>query len=155
WPQTWWEYRHVLPALAARFRVFAVDMRGMGASSKPESGYDKKTAAADILALARRLGYSSINIAGHDIGAMVAYSFAVNHPDATRKVALLEVPHPNKFLFTIALLPENPPPVQVWWFAFNQLHGLPEQLLTGRFRAMIDWTFNSLMAHPEAATDRD
>jgi pimeloyl-ACP methyl ester carboxylesterase len=155
WPQTWWEYRYVLPALAERFRVFAVDLRGMGGSDKPLSGYDKKTAAGDIFALARKLGYDTINLAGHDIGAMVAYSFAVNHPAATRKVALLEVPHPNRFMFTIPLLPENPPPVHVWWFAFNQLRGLPEQLLTGRFRALTDWTFDNLMVHPEAATERD
>jgi pimeloyl-ACP methyl ester carboxylesterase len=155
WPQTWWEYRYVLPALASRFRVFAIDLRGMGGSDKPLSGFDKKTAAGDLRELARHLGYASVNIAGHDIGAMVAHSFAVNHPDATRRVALLEVPHPNEFLHSIPLLPLDPPPVHVWWFAFNQVRGLPEQLLTGRFRAMVDWTFDHLMVHPEAATSRD
>ena len=81
WPQTWWEYRKVMPALAGRYRVIAVDLRGMGDSDKPASGFDKKTMARDIAALARQLGYDSVNIAGHDIGSMVAYSFAVNHPD--------------------------------------------------------------------------
>ena len=156
WPQTWWEYRYVLPALAARFRVFAVDLRGMGGSAKPADGFDKKTMARDIFELAKRLGFSKINIAGHDIGAMVAYSFAVNHPAALRKVALLEVAHPNDFLTkNLLMLPPGPPPVHVWWFAFNQVRGLPEQLLTGRFRFMVDWLFDNLMVHPEANTDRD
>jgi pimeloyl-ACP methyl ester carboxylesterase len=155
WPQTWWEYRYVLPALAARYRVFAVDLRGMGGSDKPLSGFDKKTMASDIHELAGHLGYDTINVAGHDIGSMVAYSFAVNHPAATRKVALLDVPHPNEFLNAVPLLPPGPPPVHIWWFAFNQLHGLPEQLLTGRFRFLVDWLFDHLMVHPEANRDRD
>jgi pimeloyl-ACP methyl ester carboxylesterase len=156
WPQTWWEYRYVLPALAARFRVFAIDMRGQGGSDKPLSGFDKKTMAGDIAELARHLGYTSVNIAGHDIGAMVAYSFAVNHPSATRRVALLEVAHPNDDLLThVPMLPPGPPPVHVWWFAFNQLQVLPEQLLAGRFRFLTDWLFDHLMVHPEAARPRD
>jgi len=155
WPQTWWEYRYLLPALAARYRVFAIDMRGMGGSDKPRSGYDKKTAALDIRELARHLGYDRINLVGHDIGAMVAYSFGVNHPDALRKLALLEVAHPDPFLHEIRLLPEEPPPVQVWWFAFNQLQNLPEQLITGRSRFLVDWLFDHLMVHPEANRDRD
>jgi len=156
WPQTWWEYRYVLPALAARYRVFAIDMRGMGGSDKPAAGFDKKTMARDIFELARQLGFDKINIAGHDIGSMVAYSFAVNHPDATNKVALLEVAHPNDFLTkNLLMLPPGPPPVHVWWFAFNQVHSLPEQLLTGRFRFMVDWLCDNLMVHPEAVTDRD
>src|SRR5689334_23181364 len=48
WPQTWWEYHKIMPALAAKFRVIVVDLRGMGGSEKPEGGYDKKTMAADV-----------------------------------------------------------------------------------------------------------
>lgn len=155
WPQTWWEFRKVMPALAARYRVIAVDMRGMGGSDKPLSGYDKKTAARDIHELIRHLGYRDVNIAGHDIGAMVAYSFAINHADATRKVALMDVAHPAKELFDVRMLPENPPPVHVWWFAFNQLRVLPEQLLAGRSRFLVDWMFDNLMVHPAAIGERD
>lgn len=48
WPQTWWEFRKVMPALADRYRVVAVDLRGVGGSDKPLSGYDKKNMARDI-----------------------------------------------------------------------------------------------------------
>ena len=75
WPQTWWQFHNIMPDLAKHFRVIAVDIRGQGTSSRPSTGYDKKTMAGDIHALARSLGYQRIYIAGHDIGAMVAYSY--------------------------------------------------------------------------------
>jgi len=154
WPQTWWEFRKVLPALAKRYRVIAVDLRGMGGSAKPATGYDKKTMARDIRELARHLGYPRIAVAGHDIGSMVAHSFAVNHPEATSKVVLMDVPHPDESLYTIPLLPK-PGEFSPWWFSLNQVRDLPEQLLAGRFRPMVDWLFDHIMVHPEANTDRD
>jgi pimeloyl-ACP methyl ester carboxylesterase len=155
WPQTWWEFRKIMPALAARHRVIAVDMRGQGGSDKPAGGYDKKTMARDIYELVRALGYSTVDIVGHDIGAMVAFSFAANHPDATRTVTVMDVGHPDESLFEIPLLAPPGQPVHVWWFAFNQVRGLPEQLLAGRFRPMVDWLFDNLMVNPAAIGERD
>src|SRR4029077_14821341 len=48
WPQTWWEFHKIMPELAKRHRVIAVDLRGMGGSAKPGLGYDKKNMAKDI-----------------------------------------------------------------------------------------------------------
>jgi pimeloyl-ACP methyl ester carboxylesterase len=159
WPQTWWEFHKVMPALAARHRVIAVDLRGMGGSDKPATGYDKKTMARDIYELVRRLGYDKVNLAGHDIGAMVAYSFAANYPNATRKISLLDVPHPDQSFYRFRLLPppgwQTPPPYHLWWFAFNQVRGLPEQLLAGRSRHLVDWVLNYLTKKPSAIGDRD
>jgi pimeloyl-ACP methyl ester carboxylesterase len=154
WPQTWWEYRKVLPTLATRFRVIAVDLRGMGDSERPATGFDKKTIAADIAALVRRLGYAGVNIAGHDIGSMVAHSFAVNHPDLTRRVALMDVPHPDQTFYTLPLLP-HPGEFSPWWFSFNQVHELPEQLLAGRAHLLTDWIFDHLLLDPGAIAPRD
>lgn len=155
WPQTWWEFRKIMPALAGRYRVIAVDLRGQGGSDKPPGGYDKKTMARDVYELVRALGYSTVDIAGHDIGAMVAFSFAVNHPDATRSVTVMDVGHPDESLFDIPLLAPPGVPVHVWWFAFNQVRGLPEALLAGRFRVMVDWLFDNLLVNPAAIGDRD
>jgi pimeloyl-ACP methyl ester carboxylesterase len=155
WPQTWWEFRKIMPALARRYRVIAVDLRGQGGSDKPQGGYDKKTMARDIYELVRSLGYSKVDIAGHDIGAMVAFSFAVNHAEATRSVTVMDVGHPDESLFSIPLLAPPGQPVHVWWFAFNQVRGLPEGLLAGRFRLMADWLFDNLMVNPAAISDRD
>ncbi|TCO62182.1 alpha/beta fold hydrolase [Actinocrispum wychmicini] len=155
WPQTWWEFRKIMPALAARYRVIAVDLRGQGGSDKPAGGYDKKTMARDIHELVRHLGYSTVDIAGHDIGAMVAFSFAVNHPDSTRTVTIMDVAHPDENLFKIPMLAPPGQPVNVWWFAFNQVRGLPEQLLAGRFRPLVDWLFDTLLVNPASVGDRD
>jgi pimeloyl-ACP methyl ester carboxylesterase len=155
WPQTWWEFRKIMPALAARHRVIAVDLRGQGGSDKPAGGYDKKTMAADIAVLVGQLGYSTVDVVGHDIGAMVAFSFAVNHPAATRTVTLLDVAHPDENLFRIPMLAPPGQPVNVWWFAFNQVRVLPEQLLAGRFRHLVDWLFDNLLVAPRSVGDRD
>jgi pimeloyl-ACP methyl ester carboxylesterase len=80
-----------VPELAATHRVVAVDLRGMGASDKPEGGYDKKTMAADIAALIRHLGHGKADVVGHDIGSMVAYSLAATAPDVVRKLVLVDV----------------------------------------------------------------
>src|SRR3984893_1864274 len=85
-PETWWEYHEIMPSLAARYRVIVVELRGMGGSDKPQSGFDKKTMAGDIFQLGRAVGYDTVNIAGHDIGSMVAFRFAVNQPAANRKL---------------------------------------------------------------------
>ncbi|WTX00180.1 alpha/beta hydrolase [Streptomycetaceae bacterium NBC_01309] len=164
WPQTWWQWNKVMPALARRHRVIAVDLRGMGGSSKPASGYDKKTMARDIHELVRHLGLTTVSIAGHDIGAMVAYAFAANHPEATEKIALLDVPHPDKTWSTFGLLPEPDQHVEsaieagarsyLWWFAFNQVRDLPEQLLDGRSRLLTDWLFNRQAQEPGSIDER-
>jgi pimeloyl-ACP methyl ester carboxylesterase len=155
WPETWWEYHEIMPSLAARYRVIVVELRGMGGSDKPQSGFDKKTMASDIFQLVRALGYDMVNIAGHDIGSMVAFSFAVNHPEATRKVALLDVAHPDQSYNQLRLLPQPGAPIYPWWFAFNQVHGLPEQLVSGRSRFLIDAIFDLLLLNKAAVSDGD
>lgn len=153
WPQTWWEYHKIMPALATKFRVIAVDLRGMGGSEKPQAGFDKKTMATDIRELVRKLGYDKVAVAGHDIGSQVAFSFAANFPDATRKVALMDVLHPDESYYQIPLLPP-PGGFSLWWFAFNQVRTLPEQLLTGRYRYLIDWLFDNTAFDPTAIDER-
>ncbi|GAA2781978.1 alpha/beta fold hydrolase [Crossiella cryophila] len=145
WPQTWWQFRKIMPALAEHHRVIAVDLRGMGGSAKPAAGYDKKTMAKDIHELLRHLGIEQADVAGHDIGAMVAHSFAANHPETARRIALIDVPHPDDSLDEIPMLPPHPDRVHPWWFAFNHLHGLPEQLLAGRSRHLIDWLYQAML----------
>jgi alpha/beta hydrolase fold len=81
WPETWYEWRHIIPQLIANnYTVIAPDMRGLGDSEKPQTGYDKKTIAEDIYQLVKKLGYSKIYIVAHDWGGPVAYSYAAAHP---------------------------------------------------------------------------
>jgi pimeloyl-ACP methyl ester carboxylesterase len=151
WPQTWWSYHKLLPRLAERRTVIAVDLRGMGGSAKPVSGYDKKTMARDVHDLIHGLGYDRADVAGHDIGAMVAFSLAANHPDTVGKIAMLDVPHPSDAFHELRVLGPN----ALWWFAFNQLDTMPAQLLEGRARLLVDHMVERLAQDPAAITDRD
>ncbi|NIG54529.1 alpha/beta fold hydrolase [Chitinophaga sp. Cy-1792] len=110
--QNWYMWNRVLPALAVHFTIIAPDLRGVGESGKPASGYDKKNMAKDIHELVNKLGYNSINLAGHDIGLMVAYAYAAQYGDEVKKVAFLD-----------ALLPGIEPvwsdsKDKLWWFGF-------------------------------------
>jgi len=163
WPQTWWAYHKIMPALAKTHRVIAVDLRGMGASSKPATGYDKKTMAADIHALVRHLGYDKADIAGHDIGSQVAYAYAANHPEATNKLIMMDVPHPDAGLATWPLLPQagtfgdkiDEAHPFAWWFAFHQVRGLPEDILAGRQHLEQEWFYRYLLKDESAIDARD
>ncbi|MGF1428592.1 alpha/beta fold hydrolase [Kitasatospora sp. LaBMicrA B282] len=155
WPETWWADRKILPILAQRYRVIAVDARGQGGSARPEGGYDKKTMARDVYELVRGLGYRSVNIAGHDIGAMVAYSFAANHPDATRALAMLDVVHPDDSLYQLPMLLPPNAGFNMWWFAFNQVVGLPQDVMAGRFWRVIEWLYDNSLYDQSHVTELD
>ena len=164
WPETWWEFHKIMPALATQYRVIAVDLRGMGGSAKPQGGYDKKNMAEDIYQLVRLLGYDKVNVVGHDIGSMVAFSFAANHPEATLKIALLDVPHPDEFFSEIRMLPEvgkfgdkidDEHPGYPWWFAFHQVKGLPEKILEGRFPIYQNFLLDYLSKDSNSIGPRD
>src|SRR5690349_10155846 len=73
-------WRPLIAELAKTNTVIAPDLRGFGQSAKPPQGYDKKTMAQDMHALAASLGYKRARIAGHDIGLMVAYAYAAQFP---------------------------------------------------------------------------
>lgn len=164
WPETWWEFHKIMPRLANNHRVVAVDLRGMGGSEKPSGGYDKKTMADDINQLIHALGAKSAYVAGHDIGSMVAYSLAANHPEAVRKLALLDNLHPDESWYGIPMLPhpdafgrsvDEQHPVYLWWFAFNQLNDLPEHLLQGRTAMFQAAIFDYLLTDRSSLSARD
>ncbi|QFZ16599.1 alpha/beta fold hydrolase [Saccharothrix syringae] len=155
WPQTWWQFRKVMPALARRHRVVVVDIRGMGGSAKPATGYDKKTMARDVRELIAVLGLGRVDVAGHDIGAMVGHSLAANHPEAVRRLALLDVAHPDESMYDLTLVPRPDQPFFLWWFAFNQVPLLPEALLAGRFRLLVDHLCGLMLKDQGAIADRD
>jgi pimeloyl-ACP methyl ester carboxylesterase len=110
--QNWYMWNRLLPELSKHFTVIAPDLRGVGESGKPAGGYGKKNMAVDMHELMKKLGYQHINLAGHDIGLMVAYAYAAQFPADVKKIALMD-----------ALLPGIEPvwsqvKAQAWWFGF-------------------------------------
>jgi len=146
WPQTWYMWRGIMPALAARYRVIAPDLRGLGDSSRPVGGYDKKTLAGDIWRLAHDvLGEQRLYVIGHDWGGPVAYALAAQHRDAVRRMAIFDVP-----------VPGDGTPVM---FSNRWHHGLhweldfPEALTAGREDVYLGFFYRTWGARPDAISD--
>lgn len=127
WPESWYSWRHQIPALAAAgFRVVAPDQRGYGLSFKPPqiSAYAVGNLVADVIAIADELGHDKFHLAGHDWGAAVAWATALLFPNRLKKLAILNVPHPAVFMRTIRTNPRQMR--RSWYMAFFQLPRLPE-----------------------------
>jgi len=121
--------------------VVVPDLRGIGKSSKPESGYDKKTQAKDIRAVVTELGCDKTFVVAHDIGNMVAYAYAAMYPDKVERLVVMDAPIPGIDPWNEILL--NP---AVWHFNF---HGPDaERLVAGRERIYFDRIWNDFTADP-------
>ena len=81
WPQHWYMWRDVIPAVAPHGRVIAPDFRGFGWSEVPDDGYEKTQLARDMIALLDELGVDEVTVAGHDWGGYVGFLLATEHPD--------------------------------------------------------------------------
>jgi pimeloyl-ACP methyl ester carboxylesterase len=147
WPETWYEWRHVMPALAKNYTVIAPDLRGLGDSSKPLTGYDGKTVAEDIHQLVAKLGFKTIFLVGHDIGGQIAYSYAAAHPTEVKRLVVIDL-----------IFPGFAPPgiTEPWWFAFHQTRDIPEALVQGKELMYLSWFYhNAGGSDPAAITQAD
>jgi pimeloyl-ACP methyl ester carboxylesterase len=141
WPQTWYEWREVMPVLVKNnFTVIVPDLRGLGDTSKPATGYDGNTTAADIYQLVSDLGFNTTYIVGHDIGAQTAYSFATAHPNNVSKLVVIEHVFPG--------LITNESFAEPWWFSFHRALDLPEALVAGNEREYLSWFYRQLAYNP-------
>ncbi|MGW1988891.1 alpha/beta fold hydrolase [Embleya sp. NPDC001921] len=131
-PQTHLMWRHVAADLAADHTVICPDLRGYGDSDKPVDRdgltYAKRTMAADVVALARALGHERFALAGHDRGALVAFRAGLDHPDAVRRLASLDV---LPTLDTWDVLRGTSAAVGFHLYLMAQPVGLPERLIAG------------------------
>ncbi len=148
YPETWWEWRHVMPLVAsAGYRVIAVDYRGAGNSSKPASGYDKRTMAQDIhTLLVDHLSMTGpVVMVGHDIGMTVAFAFAARYPASVKKLVLVDAIVPGTptfkaFLTTGKLRNSN----LAHFFWHNARNNMAETLTAGRERVYIQDFFDRI-----------
>jgi pimeloyl-ACP methyl ester carboxylesterase len=141
WPETWYAWRLVMPALARDFEVIAVDQRGIGLTEKPEEGYDTGTLARDLVALMDALGQERFAVVGHDTGHFISYALAADHPDRVERVALLEVPGPPGATPSPPLFLPEPVNNKVWHIPFNRVDEVPEQLIRGREEIYFGYEF--------------
>lgn len=133
WPQNWYAWRLVMPALAGDFEVIAPDQRGIGLSDKPrDARYDPGTIANDLVALMDELGHQRFAVVGTDTGLPIGYALAADHPDRVERVALAEVPGPPGAVPQPPLFLPEPLNNKLWHIPVNRLDKLNEQLAVGR-----------------------
>jgi len=125
--------------IAQAHTVVVPDLRGMGLSSHPPEGYDKRTQAADIRAVLAALNIEQAAIVGHDIGNMVAYAYAARYPDKTEKLVVMDAPVPGIPPWDDLL--RNP---LLWHFSFGGPDA--ERLVAGRERIYLDRFWNEFAA---------
>jgi pimeloyl-ACP methyl ester carboxylesterase len=132
WPETWYAWRLLMPALARGFEVIAVDQRGIGLTDKPEGGYDSGTLAGDLVALMDALGHERFAVVGHDTGYIISYALAADHPHRIARVALAEIPGPPVASASPPLFVPGPVNNRLWHIPFNRVDKVPEKLVRGR-----------------------
>jgi pimeloyl-ACP methyl ester carboxylesterase len=132
WPQTWYQWRLVMPALAQDFQVIAVDQRGIGLSDKPQAGHDTGSQAKDLVALMDALGHKRFAMVGFDTGMPIGYALAADHPDRLDRLVVGESP-------IVGVSPPLPLIVpgslnkRLWHILFNRLDAnVNEALVRGR-----------------------
>jgi pimeloyl-ACP methyl ester carboxylesterase len=91
WPQHWYEWRHLMPALAGRHRVLALDLRGYGWSDAPRDGYEKENLADDVLAVLDELGIERVKLVGHDWGGWIGFLLALREPRRIERYLSLNI----------------------------------------------------------------
>lgn len=146
WPQTWYMWREIIPGLAARYRVIAPDLRGLGDSSRPAGGYDKKTLADDVWRLVLDvLGEQRLFVVGHDWGGPTAFALAAQHRDAVRRMAIFDVP-----------VPGDGTPVMFnnrWHHGLHREIDFPEELTAGREDIYLGFFYRTWGARPDAISE--
>jgi pimeloyl-ACP methyl ester carboxylesterase len=132
-------WRPLIPKLSDKFTVIAPDLPGIGDSEIPKDGFDMKTAAIRIHALAKSLGIAKARVVGHDIGLMVAYAYAAQFPAEVEKLVVMDAFLPGVPGWELAY--DDP---DLWHFRF---HGpTPEALVQGREKTYFAYFWNDLAA---------
>jgi pimeloyl-ACP methyl ester carboxylesterase len=157
YPQTWYAWDDILPELAKHYTVVAPDLPGSGGSDAPAgtAAYTKKAMAGDLYQLLAKLGLGkNVRVIGHDIGTMVAYSYAAAHPRDVTRLVLSEAPIPDQSIYSYPALTANGP--GLWWFGlFNEPGGLAENMMAGKAKVWVTQSMPTLEVVKGALTPCD
>ncbi|MFE9334273.1 alpha/beta fold hydrolase [Streptomyces sp. NPDC006925] len=151
WPQTWYEWRKIMPALAEHHTVYALDLPGLGDSKGSPEGFDKKTLARYVRGLLHdRIGLETFDLAAHDLGGGVGAQYVAQFPRQVRSYVHMDYPLPGR------KLPAAQYRTFSWHMAFNSQQKIPEELVDNRkdMRAYIT-AFSAQVAHGGSAFGGD
>lgn len=151
-PETWWTFHKLIPLLAERHRVFAVDLRGFGDSSHVEGHYDSTTSSEDLHGLIQQLDVGPVHITGQDISGTTVFRLAATHPEDVRSVTAIEMGLPGFGLEALGDITHG----GSWHIGVMAAPGIPEMLLTGREKEFLgSWAYPAMTSVKGAFTDAD
>lgn len=153
WPESWYAWRKVMPALAQGHRVIAFDLPGQGDSGFATS-YDTQTIAAYLHEALAELGVTQHVLVGHDVGAWLAYAYAAEFRNATKKLVLMDAAIPGVAPDQAFMLNEATHN-KIFQFFWHAVPELPEEMTAGRERQYLAWFFKAKAAKPEAISAAD
>ena len=138
WPQHSYAWRRLAARLSGHCRVVALDLPGCGDSDPVESGFDKKSLAGRVRALVEHLGLNDVVIVGHDWGGPIAYRFALDYPELTAAVIVMNGRMPllkssRELMYTPQQVRER------WYFHLNTVPELPEKMIGAALEAYLDY----------------
>lgn len=150
WPQSWYCWHKLIPTLAKKYSIIAPDLRGLGDSSRPASGYEKSNIAEDIrLLVQEHLGIDQYHLMAHDWGGPVAFVLASKNAKRVKKLVMLDTAVPGDGSGTFSQNGRR------WHHAFHQTKGLPEALVTGREEIYLGWFYDNYGYQKNAITQED
>ncbi|MDZ3992593.1 Soluble epoxide hydrolase [Pseudomonas sp. Teo4] len=152
-PQSWYAWRKVLPALGKHFRVIAPDLPGQGDSERPAS-CDTSNIARLLRGMLDQVGVKKHSLISHDLGAWVSYPYCANYGDTVTGWAILDCGIPG------ISLPDNLPWAadaawRTWHCGFHNIPDLPEALLEGREHIYLEWYLQRKSANPQVFSQED
>lgn len=151
-PESWWTFHKVMPLLARRHRVFAVDLRGFGDSAVAGPDHDSATAAADLAVLIEHLGLGPVHLTGQDISGPTTFRLVATRPELVASYTAIETALPGFGFEKLADVGHG----GAWHIGVLAAPGIPELLLAGRERRFIaEYAVPSLTPTPEVFTDAD
>jgi pimeloyl-ACP methyl ester carboxylesterase len=148
WPQSSHEWRKLAPLLSDRYRLVMPDLPGLGESSVPRGGYDKKAIAADLVEMCAQLGLERFHLVGHDWGGPTAFALACAIPGSVRSLTVLDVTIPG-------IGPDISQGGRRWHHAFHVTPELPEALTHGREREYLGWFYREFSWQKSAIGQAD
>lgn len=151
-PETWWAFHKLIPLLATKHRVFAVDLRGFGDSANKPGDYDSKTSAEDLHQLIAHLDVGPVHLSGQDISGTTVFRLAASHPEDVLSLTAIEMGLPGFGLEGFADVTHG----GAWYIGFLAAPGVPEMLLAGRERNFLTKiAYPAMCAVPDAVSSAD
>jgi pimeloyl-ACP methyl ester carboxylesterase len=150
WPHTSHSWRHVMPVLSKQYRVIAPDLRGLGDSSRPATGFDSASVAGDIIELMDVLDVKEFCLVGHDWGGPAAFAATLLARDRVRKLVIVDV-----------VIPGDGRPAGSsqggarWHHLFHRTPHLPEALTAGREEIYLSWFYDEYSERPGVVSTSD